>query len=175
MKEVIIIKNIIKLFTKRNYRFLMVTGETLPIYHDRFQTTNKTIVLVERQEDIPNSNATIIKGREHSSMFNNIRREYKKSHIKNNILECQNGVPIQIYKNFKKHTGKPIVLGNGIKEGMAFKISKLGFLGNSEHIYKVFLITDRYIFCKDPIDEKVVCYSHQELQRMKDGGALDFL
>lgn len=169
-----IINKLFKLLTKKHYRFLMIANEILPIYHDRFKTTSKTIVLVENQEKVFDSSAVIIEGREYSNTFNEIRRKYKKVHTNINI-ECQRGNPIQIYKNFKKHTGDSNFTLNEFKEGMILEINGLGFLGDIKAVKNIFLVTDKHVFIQNILDKGIGCYSYEELKRLKEYGALKFL
>lgn len=169
-----IIKKLFKFLTKKHYRFLMIANEILPIYHDKFRTTNKTIVLVENQEKVFGSVAVVVEGREYSKTFNEIRSKYKKVHTNIN-LECQHGNPIQIYKNFKKHTGDSNFTLNDFKEGMILEINGLGFLGDIKVVKNIFLVTDKHVFVQNILDKGVGCYNHEELQRLKKYGSLKFL
>ena len=168
------VKKLFRLLVRRNYRYLMIRNEGLPVYHDRFQISNKTIILVEKQGRVSDSSALIVEGKEYSSTFNEIRYKHKKAYSKIK-LECQNGISIQIYKNFKRHTGNSDFDLNGFKQGDTFEIKGLGFLGDIDVIECVFLVTDEHVFTKGIIRERVYCYKHEELQRMRDGGALKFL
>lgn len=168
------INRLLRFLIRRNYRYLMITNEFMPIYHDKFQTSNKTIVLVEKQNKISGSSALVVEGREYSSTFDEIRYKYKKAYSEIR-LESQNDNLIQIYKNFKKHTGDPNFELNGFKEGITLEIKGLGFLGDINIIENIFLVTDKYIFTKGAINKGMSCYKHEELQRMKERGALVFL
>lgn len=159
---------------KRHYRYLMITNEKLPVYHDRFQTTNKSIILVEKQKVVSNSSAVLVEGRVYSDTFNEIKYKYKEVHSSVE-LECQNGKPVQVYKNFKRHTGDPNFELNGFKQGDIFTIKSLGYLGDIDVIERVFLVTDRCVFTKGVIDKRVTCYKNEELLRMKEYDALKII
>lgn len=139
-------KNLInKLIEKRknkNYRYIAITGEVLPYFHDKFRTTNKDVELINLEED-------------HIAI----------------IPEKQNDEIIKVHKDYTSHTGNPSFEINGVRQGDIYKVQGQGFLGNIDSIKEVFLVTNNYVFFKES-DNGVRCYSHNELERMKSGNSL---
>ena len=110
----------------------------------------------------------------YSDTFNEIKYKYKEVHSSVE-LEYQNGKPVQVYKNFKRHTGDPNFELNGFTQGDILEIKGLGYLGDIDVIERVFIVTDRCVFTKGVIDKRVTCYKNEELLRMKEYDALKII
>ena len=137
---------------RRNYEYYSIVSETLPIYHDRFRTTNKNIVKLSGTDDRIN----ILK------------------------LETQNGVPVEFHKEFKensskhlgKHTGSSDFQVGDMKQGLILEVKGEGFLENMNSIYEIVLVTDQYVYTRDLEHNYIYPKSHKEIKGMKDMGAL---
>lgn len=137
---------------KYNYEYYSIISETLPIYHDRFRTTNKNIVKFLETDD----------------RFNKLK------------LEEQNGIPVEFHKEFKektskhfgKHTGLPDFQFEDMKQGLIFEVEGQGFLENSSSVYEIVLVTDQYVYVKNLEHNLIYLKSYKEIKRMKDLNAL---
>lgn len=135
-----------------NYEYYSIVSETLPIYHDRFRTTNKNIVKLLDTDD----------------RFNKL------------TLETQNDVPIKFHKEFEektskhfgKHTGLPDFQIEDMKQGLIFEVEGQGFLENSSSVYEIVLVTDQYVYVKNLEHNLIYLKSYKEIKRMKDLNAL---
>lgn len=137
-----------------NYEYYSIVSETLPIYHDRFRTTNKNIVKLLDTDD----------------RFNKL------------TLETQNDVPIKFHKEFEensskhlgKHTGSPDFQIEDMKQGLIFEVKGRGFLENINTIYEIVLVTDQYVYVRSLEHNYIYPKSYKEIKRMKDMNALQF-
>lgn len=137
---------------KHNYEYYSIVSETLPVYHDRFRTTNKNIVKLLETDD----------------RFNKL------------MLEEQNGVPVEFHKEFKeksskhfgKHTGLSDFEVEEMKQGSIFEVKGEGFLENSNSVYEVVLVTDRYVYVRNLEYNFIYLKSYKEIKRMRDMNAL---
>lgn len=139
---------------KYNYEYYSIVSETLPVYHDRFRTTNKNIVTLLETDD----------------RFNKLR------------LEEQNGIPVEFHKEFNnkiskhfgKHTGLPDFQLEDMKQGLIFEVKGQGFLENLSSVYEVVLVTDEYVYVRNLQHNLIYLKSYKEIKRMKDLNALHF-
>lgn len=137
-------KEVIK---NRNYRYHSIVSQTLPLYHDRFKTTNK----------------------------NTIKLEYGDYRLAKVNLESQDGVPIQFHKNFGdnsnknfcKSTGSLGFQKNGMEHGMVINIEGVGFLENEDSVYDVVLVTDEFVYMRNMEYNSVYPKSYREIEKMR--------
>lgn len=138
---------------EKNYAYRAIVSETLPVYHDRFRSTNKNTISIDETDD----------------RFNKVR------------LESQGGTPVKFHKdfdyreskNFAKHTGNEEFEMHGMKQGLIMKISGEGFLENENDIYEAVLITNEYVYLRNLRYNTIYPKSYEEIKRIKDYNALE--
>lgn len=130
-----------------NYRYHSIISQVLPVYHDRFRTTNKNTIKITADDD----------------------RMTKVN------LESQDGTIIKFHKDFDnsssggfgKHTGLPSFQKDGIEYGMIVNINGNGFLENENSVYEVILLTDRFVYMRNLQYNSIYPHSYEEIERMK--------
>lgn len=136
-----------EIIENKSYRYHSIVSQTLPLYHDRFGTTNK----------------------------NTVELSYGDDRITKLNLESQDGVPIQFHKdfgqksskNFCKSTGSLDFQKNGIEHGMIINISGNGFLENEDSVYEVVLVTDEFVYMRNMEYNSVYPNSYREIEKMR--------
>ena len=139
----ILINKIINKVKEKHFRYVAITNKILPLYHDKFRTTNKTVKLIDKKESIMGISP-----------------------------EHQDDIIVEIYKDYEIHTSNPEFEVNGVREGDLYEFKGLGFLGNIDIIEEVFLVTNNYVFLKKAGENSISCYTHDEIGRMKSGNSL---
>lgn len=147
------IANFRRKLNDKDYRYKAIVGEVTPVFADRFETTNKDNILLERTDDRVN--------------FVN--------------LITQNGEIVEFHKNFDglladrkykyKHRGDVEFEVNGIKHDMVYSLDGIGYLENRVGLYRVILVSDQYVFTEALSSGGVIIHSHDEIQRFKDMNA----
>lgn len=142
---------IVKLLRKgreRNYEYRSIISETLPVYHDRFKSTNKNTITLSEEDD----------------RFTKVN------------LEKQGDTPVKFHKNFSdsgnkgfgKHTGELDFEMEGIRQGQIIEVDGCGFLENSNSVYEVILVTNKYVYLRNLEFNTIYPSSFKEIERMKD-------
>ena len=149
----VMMKDIIKKFTvtDKDYRLQAIMGEIAPLFSDRFETTYKVNVLLTKDDK---------------------RLPYVN-------LETQNGEPIKFHKDFDgygknktEHKGDLDFEVNGMKADMVFTIERTGYLENSLNLYRVIVVTDKYVYSEMLSTGGVIIHSHNEIKKFKEMDAL---
>lgn len=138
---------------EKHYAYRAIVSETLPVYHDRFRSTNKNTISIDETDD----------------------RFHKVD------LESQENIPVKFHrefnnnsnKNFAKHTGNKEFEMHGMKQGLIIKISGGGFLENENDIYEAVLITNEYVYLRNLRYNTIYPKSYEEIKRIKDYNALE--
>ena len=139
----ILINKIVNKVKEKHFRYVAITSKVLPLYHDKFRTTNKTVKLIDKREGVMGISP-----------------------------ERQDDIIVEIYKEYESHTGNPEFEVNGVREGDLYELRGLGFLGNIDITEEVFLVTNNYVFLKKAGENPLSCYTHAEIERMKNGNSL---
>lgn len=140
----------------RDYRYMAIPSETLPLYHDRFRSTNKNKIMLEKNDE----------------------------RVGKMLLESQDDNLIEFHKDFndnpvktkhpiKLHDGNPEFTKEGMKQGDIYKVLGQGFLENQNSTYEVALVTNNYVFMKDLLSNNIYPYSYKEINRMKGYNAIE--
>lgn len=140
------LSNVINPIVKRNRRYGAITSQVVPLFSDRFNTTNKEFTKLKVNDD----------------------------RVDAVTLETQDGKPVLFHKDFKafgrkssKHYGDLSFSRLGLKHGQVVTILGIGYLENRDSTYEVILITDRFVYLKDLSSGSVTEKSHKEIERMR--------
>lgn len=147
------IKKWLNYIENRKLTYGYIGRQILPVFHDRFRSTNKDFVELSEEA----------------------RR------IKKHGLETQDEVPVKFYKGFKeglggskkgKHIGDESFSVGGMIQGKVVRIMGGGFLETTDDVYEVVLVTDKFVYMKNLRVNWITIKSHAEIERMTDMGGM---
>lgn len=127
--------------------------ETLPMYHDRARSTNKTIWTIKKMMTDEVAEAC---------RLGSSRLEHKD--IADMVMLSQNGIPIRFKPNGKLLSHEPFFEKEGYKVGQIYSFERLGFLGDIDSIKQVFCVTDQYVLFKYLDSKGISAVSFKELE-----------
>lgn len=121
--------NIMKLFKKKpkvNYKYGAIVSEVIPMFHDKFRSSNKTFKLID-------GNCSVIEAQNGKPI----------------MFESSAEEVIEYSSKDLKHTGCPDFTFNGMRENLMYVVHGEGYMENYKNTYKVVLVTDRFVYSKN--------------------------
>lgn len=135
-------KSIINKLFKRKHGYGAIVREVLPVFHCRFELTNKFHKVFDKDDPLVNSLT----------------------------METQNGVNVEFdmdFENNDKFIADSEFVVNEVKSGMIYETSNSGFMENIQSIHEVVLVTDRFVYSKNINFGGISILSHNEVEKMK--------